>query len=101
MLTPDVTDKNVADRRRKEVIRLMRLTPTVTTKDRPLFIPDHSSQLEEVVVAPDVEVVGVTDKGHHVGLYLPNVGCCQTLLKHVGELVAVYFKSVEFFYPHL
>ena len=55
-----------------------------------LFIPDHTCQLEEVVVAPDVEVVGVADKGHHVRLYLSYVGCCQTFLKHVGELVAVY-----------
>lgn len=79
----------------------MLISPTIATKDRLLFILDHSCQLEEVVVAPDVEVVGVADKGHHVRLYLPYVGCCQTFLKYVGELVAVYFKVVEFLYPHL
>lgn len=43
-----------------------------------LFILDHTSQLEEVVAAPDDKVVGIADKGHHVGLYLPYVCCHQT-----------------------
>lgn len=66
-----------------------------------LFIPDHTCQLEEIVVAPDVEVVGVADKWHHIGFYLPYVCCRQPFLKHVGELVTVYFKAVEFLYSHL
>ena len=50
-----------------------------------LFEPDHLGQLKEVVVGPDIQILGVVDEWQHVGLHLVDVCGREAIVQFLKE----------------